>query len=257
MKRAIATAAFLGALLGMALAEGLQPVHPNKDNTFPPRNTGLQPSHPNQQNTSNMQDRGMQGVRPGQQATTQNTTTTEPEPNIGRLNDWYRTSNLAEIRDGQFYLDSLSAKDRISVFRRDQSFYNTSVSLDFMVDDTGQGSRSVGLMFGATDSENYYSLNIGRRDVQLCRVVNGNRTVLDSRGNLDKRDGQYYTARVDCQGSIIRVFLGDRFLFAHTATDLKPGFVGFYADQGRAHIRRLDFSGKQASVDSGWQLRSR
>ena len=185
------------------------------------------------------------------------TTTTEPEANIGRLNDWYRTSNLAEIRDGEFYLDSLSAKAPISVFRRDQSYYNTNASLNFKLDRTGTGDRAVGLIFGSTDGQNYYSLHITRREVALCRVVNGQRIVLDKRGNLDKAEDQWYTARVECEGQLVRVFFGDRFLFANQATDLKPGYVGFYADEGRAHIRRLDFDGKQVRLDTKWQLGSR
>ena len=179
----------------------------------------------------------------------------EPVPNIGTLSDWERTSNLAEIRDGMFYLDALRAKEPISVFRRDKSFIDADLKVQFRVDAVGTGERAVGLIFGSTDGGTYHCLHIGRRDISLCRVSpDGGRVVLDRRGGFTKPEGAWYDARVECRGDLIRVFFGNRFLFAFKSPDLQPGNEGVYASEGRAWVRRMDFTGKPVRLRKAWKL---
>jgi len=179
-----------------------------------------------------------------------------PKPNIGTLHDWQRTSRKAEIREGMFYLDALRGEEPVRVFRRDKAFIDTDVTFDFRVEPVGTGERAVGLIFGSTDSGSYHCIHIGRRDVTLCRVEPGQgRVVLQRRGGFTKPEGSWYTARVECQGTLVRVFFGNRFLFAFKSQELQPGNVGFYAEQSRAWVRRLDFKGKPTRLRNGWTLR--
>jgi len=176
------------------------------------------------------------------------------EPNIGNLADWIRSSNLAEVRDGMFYIDALRAKDPVTVFRRDKILGNTTASFQFKVEPVGQGARAVGLIFGSTDGRTYHCIEIGRRDVVLYRVgPGGARTELDRRGGFTKPDGNWFEAKIECQGSLIRTFFDNKFLFAFTSPQLQPGYVGFYGFEGRSWVRRLDFEGKPAQLPQGWK----
>ncbi len=178
----------------------------------------------------------------------------EEEPNIGNLADWIRSSNLAEIRDGMFYLDALNAKEPVYVFRRDKILADAKVSFQFKVEPVGQGERAVGLIFGSTDGRTYHCIHITRRDVILYRVApGGGRIELDRRGGFTKPEGSWYEARVECQGPLIRTFFDGKFLFAFTSPQLQPGYVGFYGSEGRAWVRRLDFEGRPAQFRQAWK----
>ncbi|MBM4031992.1 MAG: hypothetical protein FJ291_09425 [Planctomycetes bacterium] len=178
----------------------------------------------------------------------------EPEPNIEDLARWIRSSNLAEIRDKMFYLDALRTKEPVYVFRKDTTLANTKVSFQFKVEAVGQGERAVGLMFGSTGSASYHCIHIDRKNVILYRVTPGQpRLELDRRGGFTKPDGEWYEARVECQGPLIRVWFGDKYLFAFNSGQLQPGYVGFYASEGRAWVRRLDFEGQAARLPQAWK----
>jgi hypothetical protein len=179
----------------------------------------------------------------------------EPEPNIGQLADWITSEKvLAQIRDNMFYLDALKVKEPVCVFRKDKTLANTKVSFQFKVDPTGQGERAVGLIFGSTSSSSYHCIHIDRKNVILYRLTPGHpRVELDRRGGFNKPDGQWYEAKVECQGPLIRVFFDNKFLFALNSPQLQPGYVGFYASEGRAWVRRLDFEGQAARLPQVWK----
>ncbi|HUT31909.1 MAG TPA: hypothetical protein VNE39_00385 [Planctomycetota bacterium] len=185
----------------------------------------------------------------------EDTTKEEEKPNIGDLKSWIRSSNLAEIRDEMFYLDALRGKEPVSVFRRDQTFGETKASFQFKVESVGAGARAVGLIFGSTSGSAYHAVEIGRRDVVLYRVTPGQpRVELDRRGGITRREGEWYEAKVECQGPLVRVFFGDKFLFAFNSPKLQAGYVGFYADESRTWVRRLDVTGQPSRLSQEWKL---
>jgi hypothetical protein len=199
---------------------------------------------------------------PGQRATTgqsaQPGTDTEKKdetkPNIGKLPDWVRSSNLAEIRDDMFYLDALKSGP-VFVFRRDKYFYDPKISLQFKQEDVGTGERGVGLVFGSTNGGTYHCIQVTRKDVILYRITPGQgRVQLDRRGGLNKPEGQWYQIRVECQGPQIKVSFEGKHLFTFFSKELQPGAVGFYASDGRAWVRRLDVDGKPTRLGEAWKL---
>jgi len=176
-------------------------------------------------------------------------------PNIGALAQWDRTSRLAEIRNGMFYLDALRSQTPIAVFRKDVSLAEPDISVDFKVEAAGSGDRAFGLVFGSTDSATYHCVHITRNEVSLCRVAPGQgRLILDKRGVFTRREGQWHTVRVACQGNLVRVFYDGKFLFAFRAQGLKPGNIGVYASEGRAWVRRLDYRGRPVRLPEAWKL---
>lgn len=176
------------------------------------------------------------------------------KPNIGQLFDWIRSNKLADIRDEMFYLDAMSAKEPISVFRRDKTFYDTKAAIQFKVEPVGTGERAVGLIFGSTGGNSYFCVEVDRKTVTLYRVAPGQgRMELDRRGGFNRLDNTWYELKVECQGNLIRVFFDNKFIFAFTAPQLQPGNVGFYANDGRAWVRRMDADGKAARLKEGWK----
>lgn len=179
----------------------------------------------------------------------------EEKPNIGQLFDWVRSSNQADIRDGMFYVDAMSARAPIYVFRRDKTFADPKVTLQFKTEAVGTGERAVGLIFGSTSGADYYSVEVDRKNVTLYRVrPNQGRQELDRRGGFTRKDDTWYQVGIECQGTLVRVFFDNKFLFAFNAPQLQPGNVGFYTGDGRAWVRRLDFEGKSTRLPQAWKL---
>jgi len=175
--------------------------------------------------------------------------------NIGNLNDWVRRSKLAEIRDGMLQLDALRVNEPVAVFLRDKPFENVKLTVQFNVEPVGTGERAIGLIFGSTDSENYYCFYLNRREGRLYRVALGRPwKLLDHRGGLEKDEGKWHVAQVECTGEIIRVFFAGKLLFATNAPDLRPGWVGVLAKQSRLSVRHLGLSGKPARMQPAWGL---
>jgi len=179
-----------------------------------------------------------------------------PQPNIGTINDWIVSSNDAKIRDGMMYLDALNTKDAVYAFRKDKAFRDTKLTVQFKLDPVGTGERSVGLIFGSTDGQTYHSVKVDRSSVILYehRVGQPPRE-LARRGGFTKPDGNWYEARVETSGPQIKVFFDDRFLFAFNSPQLQPGYVGVYANAGRAWVRRLDADGTPARLPQVWRPR--
>jgi len=180
----------------------------------------------------------------------------KPAPNIGTLRDWYRTSKLATIRGGAWYLDALRAKGPVAVFHRHKAFVDTRLKVEFRVQPAGIGDRAIGLIFGATDGQTYHVLHIGRTRVTLYRVAPGQpRLELARRGGPMRADGTWQTARVECSGDLIRAYFGGRLLYTVRSPDLQAGLVGVYAAGSRADVRRVEFSGRPARLARPWRLR--
>jgi hypothetical protein len=187
------------------------------------------------------------------------------------LKDWYRTSNLAQLRSevrevatpqGKtrvqvevLFLDALREKGgRVAVFRRDPAYVDPKVSAEFRVEPAGIGTRAVGLIVGSLDSGDYHALEITRTEAILYRAEAGkDRVVLARRGGLTRPEGVWQTAALDCSGHLLRVFFNNRLLFTAESRALKPGLVGAYAAQGRAEVI-LTCNGRATRLAVPWQL---
>ena len=179
-----------------------------------------------------------------------------PHPTIGTLNNWHRTSLLATIRDGMLYLDALRGDTQVALFRRYEAYTDVHLAVEFKVEPVGTGVRALGLIFGSTDNLTCHYVHIDRRQAILCRSEPGQPWIeLARRGGLTKPEGQWYTARVECQGTLIKVFFQGKLLYAVKSPALQPGLVGVYAGQGRAWVRRVEVTGKRARLARPWRLR--
>lgn len=173
------------------------------------------------------------------------------------LRDWYRTSNLADVREGTITLDALQGRETwVAVFRRDPAYADPRLRAEFRVAPAGIGLRAVGLLFGSTNGQTFHALEITRDEAVLYRAEPGKaRAVLARRGGLTRPDGVWQSASVECNGQIIRVFFRNELLFTAEERGLQPGLIGAYASQGRAEVR-LDVAGRATRLSRPWQLRS-
>jgi hypothetical protein len=180
---------------------------------------------------------------------------TQPAIPPGVLGDWYRTSLLATIKDGVIRLDALQKEDLVAVFNWNRPLVDVRLTADFRVEPAGIGSRAVGLIFGSTDSATYHAVEIDRTTVVLYRVMPGKpRLELARRGGFDRPDGPWYSARVECNGPMIKVFFQGRQLYTVNSRDLRPGVVGAYARQARVEVRRLVADGRPTRLARPWAV---
>lgn len=71
------------------------------------------------------------------------------------------------------------------------------------------GERSAGLVWRYQDDENYYlaRLNLDSDEVEMFRVINGNRTRLDGEDDLEIDESAWHTLKIEHRGDRIRLRL--------------------------------------------------
>lgn len=170
------------------------------------------------------------------------------------LGDWARTSKFATTRGSALVMDSLLAKGRVAVFRRDKAFVDVSLAAEFQIERVGKAQQAFGLVFGSTDSQTYYAFEIGREEMRVVRVQPGKEPVaLAARGIRDPA-GRWATARLKLEGSLFRGYFGDQVLEFRSIPGLQAGWVGAYARDGRVSVRDLQFGGKPSRLSQAWRL---
>ena len=178
-----------------------------------------------------------------------------PDRSIGTLADWHRNSKRASVRNGMLYLDSLQPHGQVRMFRREQAWADVRLEVEFRAEPVGTGVRAVGLVFGSTDSLTYHCVHIDRRHAILCRSTAEKSWIEIMRRPVQRKEqGRWYTARVECDGPQIKVFVEGKLLYVAKSAALTPGLVGVYAGQARAWVRRVAATGKPARLSRPWQL---
>ncbi len=169
---------------------------------------------------------------------------TQPGQGVGTLNDYLvSTPQDVQLRDGQLYIDALNAKGPVFALRRDKAFENVNAVVQFKMDPVGQ-QRGFGLVFGSTDGSTYHAVYVDRTSVVLYEYRPGQPPKeLARRGGFTKPDGQWYEAKVETSGPQVKVFFDGKYLFAFNSPQLQTGHVGFYANGGRAWVRRFEMGG--------------
>lgn len=72
-----------------------------------------------------------------------------------------------------------------------------------------EGERSAGIVWRYQDDENYYlaRLNLDGDEVEMFRVINGNRTRLDGEDDLEIDEAAWHTLKIEHHGDRIRLRL--------------------------------------------------
>ncbi|MFP4056035.1 MAG: hypothetical protein ACLF0G_04120 [Candidatus Brocadiia bacterium] len=172
------------------------------------------------------------------------------------LKDWHRTSNKAHSHNEMLRVDALRPDERVAVFRRDLAFESVTIEVEFMVESAGTGERAFGVLFGSTDSATYHAVHFGRREVALCRVQpEAKREVIARRGVAGRHEGVWHRAVIDVEGTNVRVVFRGQHLFTARAEELRPGYIGLYAIEGRVQVRGLEYKGRRTRLPEAWEMR--
>ncbi len=169
--------------------------------------------------------------------------------------DWERTSNYAAIRNGVLVLDTLHGKQPVAVFRKDKTFVDTQVASEFRIERVGGGARAFRIVFGSTDGQTYFALEIDGDAMTLVRVLPGQKPQTLARRAVRDHTGEWVTARLECRGSLCRAYYDGQTLELHKIPGLEAGRVGACAVGGRVDVRGFTFGGTASRLAKAWRLR--
>jgi len=182
----------------------------------------------------------------------------EPAPGVGNLNDYLVSSRQdVRLKDGLLLVDALQAREPVFAVRRDKAFQNVAATVQFRMDPVGM-KREFGLVFGSTNGSTYHAVRVDRTSVVLYEYRPGQPPrELARRAGFTKPDGQWYEAKIETSGPQVKVFFDGKYLFAFNSPQLKPGHVGFYANGGRAWVRKFEIGGtpSRAMLPQTWRGR--
>ena len=71
---------------------------------------------------------------------------------------------------------------------------------------------------------------------------------------LKKPAGTWHEGKVTCSGDTLRVYLNGKLLYEAKHTGLKAGRIGFYASQGRVHIKDIVVGGRSRRPATAFTL---
>jgi sialidase-1 len=112
-----------------------------------------------------------------------------------------------------------------------------------------------GFMIRAADAATYYYVHFDRGQAILVRSDNDQSwNELRRVSNLDKPAGQWHEGRLECVGDKLKVYLNGTLLYEHQDQQLARGRIGFYAGQGRAHIKDIVVQGVAHTPAAEFQI---
>jgi len=163
------------------------------------------------------------------------------------VNQWRFTDKSASLHAGELILDGREHMSR--AFYLPLQWQNVTLRAEFLVEPQEKGVLACGFIVRAADAVSYYYVHFDRTQAILVRSgPDGTWNEIKRVGSLRKPAGQWHDAQLACIGDTLKVSLNGRLLFEAKDTSLGGGRVGFYANQGRAHVRDIVVSGtpKQA-----------
>jgi hypothetical protein len=151
---------------------------------------------------------------------------------------WFFPEGTSTIRDGELVCDGRKQISR--AFFEPQEWDDVSVTARFFVEPEDEGVLACGFMVRAADAGTYYYVHFDRAQAILVRSEPDNSWIeLHRVGNLTKPAGQWHEGQLECVGNTLKVFLNGTLLYEHQDQHLARGRVGFYASQGRAHVKDI------------------
>lgn len=161
---------------------------------------------------------------------------------------WRFMDKTAVIRDGELILDGRKQMSR--AFYLPLRWKDVTLRAKFLVEPENAGVLACGFIVRAADAVSYYYVHFDRKQAILVRSgPDGIWNEIKRVGGLQKPAGQWHDAQLICIGDTLRVSLNGELLFEAQDRSLGGGRIGFYANQGRAHVRDIIVSGTAEQAD--------
>lgn len=128
----------------------------------------------------------------------------------------------------------------------------TDVKLDAKIKlEPGDGVLACGFLVRATDANTYYAVHFDRNNAILIRSDADSSWNEIKRAPIPGRKPQdWQEASLEIRGDLLTVFFEGRELFQATDALLtKSGNIGFYSNQGTAHIKDISVTGETTESD--------
>ena len=159
----------------------------------------------------------------------------------------------ASILEGELVLDGRRQMSR--AFFLPHEWNDVSLQAKFMVEPDDQGVLACGFVVRASDAASYYYVHFDRAQAILVRSnADASWNEIKRLGGLDKPAGQWHSGQLRVQGSLLTISLNDKILYETEDKTLTGGRIGFYANQGRAHVKEIVVSGDARAAEGEFRV---
>jgi len=162
--------------------------------------------------------------------------------------DWASTSDglTQQATGGQAY-----------AFRLTRAFKNGSVQARFRVHAQGSGVQAAGLILSSCNSQWAYFVHFDTKNDQLI-LFRGDLNIASSeiarKRGVSLHTGQWYTARAEVRGGIIRVWLDETLVLEARDTSHNAGLTGVYTSQGHVDFAAIEVDGDETKLVTPWHV---
>ena len=155
---------------------------------------------------------------------------------------WVFLAPTASIRDGELVLDGRETMSR--AFFQPAEWNDVTLRAKFLVEPADRGVLACGFVVRARDAGSYYYVHFDRGQAILVRSdPSVSWTEIKRVGGLKKPAGEWHEGQLECIGQTLKVSLNGELLFEANDSTLKGGRIGFYANQGLAHVKDMVVTG--------------
>jgi len=156
--------------------------------------------------------------------------------------EWILLASTVEIGEEELILDGRD--EQAMVIYKPRQWSDVSLSAKFLVEETDTGVLACGFVVRALDDKTFYYVHFDRTQAILVRSGPdiGWNEIRRCRG-LSKPAGTWHWAKLECKDDLLRVHLNGKLLYETRDNNLKKGRIGFYANQGIAHVKDIVVTG--------------
>lgn len=166
----------------------------------------------------------------------------------GTADSWLLLDKTAAIRSGELVLDGRKQMAR-AVFLPHE-WGDVTLRARFMVEPAAEGVLACGFIVRAVDASTCYYVHFDRAQAILVRSdENQSWNEIKRVGGLDKPAGQWHTGELEAAGDVLRVSLNGKRLYEAKDPALRQGRIGFYANQGIAHVKDIAVLGEARKAE--------
>ena len=166
----------------------------------------------------------------------------------GAADEWMLLDETASVQEGELVLDGRTHMSR--VFLKPWQWDDVALRARFLVEPADEGVLAFGFVVRAGDAVTYYYVHFDRAQAILVRSDgNVSWNEIKRTSGLDKPAGQWHIGELEAQGDTLRVLLNGKLLYEAKDETLTGGRIGFYANQGRAHVKDIVVTGTRRAAE--------